>query len=221
MRNQRRSYVKNVPWYLKIFLWVSLILILGSIFRKPQEFLWGRWCYSILLALFSLLNILNNIIIAIRGLAGHKTASMIPFIGGMTGFLAIGMLPIPCLWSLCWVPMVLDASVWAFICALPLVVNDIFFVSYTIKIEDGFLLFLRKGVIFQKIPVSEICHCEKSGGAIKVWWGNYSICSFGTKWENANEVYAMLKKVVNNNSKHTIATPKVCGMASGRSKDNV
>ena len=75
------------------------------------------------------------------------------------------------------------------------------------KLEDGFLLFLQKGVTFRKIPVSEISRCEKSGGEIKVWRGNYSICSFGTKWENANEVYAMLKKTVNNNSEHTIATP--------------
>ena len=188
-----RKILKN------ILLFGAILFLFGTMFRDPHILSIVRLCCGLTFAVLSGIGIIVNLIFFIQGMMGFRTSSLIPFVGGILGFLAIGILPDPSLWPLCWIPIVLDVSVLAFVCSLPLIISDTFFVSYSIKIEDGLLLFMRKGEFFQKISVSEICRCERVRGRIKVWYGEqpyYGICSFSTRWENAVEVYMMLEKIV-------------------------
>ena len=158
--------------------------------------------------IFSFYVVVCNWIMLVSSLTTHRFHSVIPLIGSASGVIGLLLIPVSMPHYLFYLlPVLLDWGTIVFFLSLPHLIIDMFFIPYAVKLEDGFLLFVRKGVTFQKIPVSEICDCEKSGGKVEVWRGNYSICSFGTKWENANEVYAMLKKIGNSNSKHTIATP--------------
>ena len=144
--------------------------------------------------------IVCNLMMLILSLTTHRFHSVVPLVGAVLGVIGLFLIPVSMPhWTIYFLPVVLDWGTIAFLLSLPVIINDMFFVSYSVKIEEGLLLFMRKGEVFQKIPVSEICRCERVRGRIKVWYGEqpyYGICSFSTRWENAVEVYMMLEKIV-------------------------
>ena len=207
MKSLMHTMFCTIAIIVKMVFACVLILLLFSCLKALGWDIAALWIVGVSALISAFCIIVLNWIMLISSLTTHRFHSVIPLIGSASGVIGLLLIPVPMPHYLLYLlPVLLDWGTIVFFLSLPNLVVYMFFMPNAVKLEDGFLLFLRKGVTFRKIPVSEISRCEKSGGEIKVWRGNYSICSFGTKWENANEVYAMLKKIVNNNSKRTFDT---------------
>jgi hypothetical protein len=66
------------------------------------------WVISVILLVLSLLIITANLSISLKWYIARKRASMIPFIGGITGMMGLLLLPMPELHRFWWVPLVAD-----------------------------------------------------------------------------------------------------------------
>ena len=67
-----------------------------------------RWTGVFLLALISLIAIVNNLRLALQWLAVRKRGSLVPLVGGVCGAVALLIVPNPAARIWWWLPLVLD-----------------------------------------------------------------------------------------------------------------
>ena len=67
-----------------------------------------RWIFAVLFGLLWLLCTVANIGSVISAARRHGSTSLVLCIGGISGFIAVLVCPIPGLWVWCWVPALLD-----------------------------------------------------------------------------------------------------------------
>ena len=159
-----------------------------------------RWIFGIVALGIFILVVFLNWIMLVSSMVTHRFHSQVPLVGALLGIGALALIPVTMPhYSIYFLPILLDCGTVMFLLALPSLIYDMMFASYAVKLEDGFLLFIRKNEILRKISVSDIFQCEKRNGKITVWCviqSHHVVYDFGLKWENANEVYMVLKDLV-------------------------
>ena len=76
------------------------------------------WTVSILLLLASLIYAIANARIAVRWYVWRIRASLIPFVGGLSGAIGVMLLPVDAVWRFWWIPPVADIGCAALLASI-------------------------------------------------------------------------------------------------------
>ena len=71
-----------------------------------------RWCIGLLLGMLSLLTLIGQISCIILVVRRRISTSVIPFLGGMSGAIALVAWPVEGVWRWFWLPLLFDAAVF-------------------------------------------------------------------------------------------------------------
>ena len=71
-----------------------------------------RWCIALLLGMLSLLTLMGQISCVILVVRRSISTSVIPFLGGMSGAIALVACPVEGVWRWFWFPLLLDTAIF-------------------------------------------------------------------------------------------------------------